>query len=498
MDSKFKFGDKVFYKNIKGRGTITETYFDVNKLTYYYTVEYDDSDRVYHVPEDSLSLASFFPINGKVVAYPKFEIGDMVYNTYMGRFGKVTWYYINTLQNKFMYDIKYTDQEGSKDVPEELLVPVNAAQIHKDIVKKKCYELISNVVKKEVEDNMKFKFDEVHFSSNYSYTYPMTMPKPKHKEPFFITNIKKVIFNPPCTVVLFGDGTKEVVRCQDGEVFDPEKGFAMALCKRYFGSNKNHSNYYELFTKFCPKEEPVVDNGIEDYALCAFNFGKDEKKNNVEKCLKEMPEELRNQIFDVLLKEPKKEVKDSNPCTGCSDRKTGCLTNCQKMQDYVDNMTEEPKKSQPIEPGYFIKHAEERKDKPKKVVLPVTSIKDDASFQVDERRDDTGMIRGVISFVRSTEFTASMFPSSFLAFCRKHDLYFYIVDEVKGGLKKVDPWTVNWQQVVGYLKRGLMESCKKTKAGTKNDRSFLAVDMHKAQFSRLPLELRKANRKEDN
>ena len=100
-----------------------------------------------------------------------------------------------------------------------------------------------------------------------------------------IPEIKKVHFSNGVTVVIFEDGTKSIVRCQEGETFDPEKGLAMAICKKVLGTNKSGSNYYDEFKKWLPKEEPVVDNGIEDYALCAFNFGKDEKKNNVEKCL---------------------------------------------------------------------------------------------------------------------------------------------------------------------------------------------------------------------
>ena len=43
--------------------------------------------------------------------------------------------------------------------------------------------------------------------------------------------IKRVIINEPATIILWEDGSKTVVKCKDGEVFDPEKGIAMAYIK---------------------------------------------------------------------------------------------------------------------------------------------------------------------------------------------------------------------------------------------------------------------------
>lgn len=56
--------------------------------------------------------------------------------------------------------------------------------------------------------------------------------------------IKEVIFNPPATIIFWKDGTKTVVKCQQGELFDAEKGLAMAYIKRLLG---NTGAYNELF-----------------------------------------------------------------------------------------------------------------------------------------------------------------------------------------------------------------------------------------------------------
>lgn len=66
-----------------------------------------------------------------------------------------------------------------------------------------------------------------------------------------VYGIKKVIFNDPATIVFWNDGSKTVVKAHD-EVFDPEKGLAMAISKKLLG---NKGNYYNEFKKWLPEEE---------------------------------------------------------------------------------------------------------------------------------------------------------------------------------------------------------------------------------------------------
>ena len=67
-----------------------------------------------------------------------------------------------------------------------------------------------------------------------------------------IQKIKKVHFNGPCTIVLWDDNTKTIVRAQN-EVFDPEKGLAMAIAKKFLGGNKGR--YFDEFKKWCKPRE---------------------------------------------------------------------------------------------------------------------------------------------------------------------------------------------------------------------------------------------------
>lgn len=58
--------------------------------------------------------------------------------------------------------------------------------------------------------------------------------------------IKKVIFNPPATIVFWNDGSKTVVKAKN-EPYDWEKGLAMAIAKKCYG---NLGNYYNVFKKY--------------------------------------------------------------------------------------------------------------------------------------------------------------------------------------------------------------------------------------------------------
>lgn len=66
--------------------------------------------------------------------------------------------------------------------------------------------------------------------------------------------IKQVIFNGPATIVYWKDGCKTIVKCQEGAVNDPEKGFAMAVARHYFCDILGMSRYDGIFKKYLPKE----------------------------------------------------------------------------------------------------------------------------------------------------------------------------------------------------------------------------------------------------
>ena len=75
-----------------------------------------------------------------------------------------------------------------------------------------------------------------------------------------IPDIKNVIFNDPATIVFWSDGTKTVVKVQDDEPYDAEKGLAMAISKKALG---NQGNYCNVFKKWMPEEDETSSINIE-------------------------------------------------------------------------------------------------------------------------------------------------------------------------------------------------------------------------------------------
>ena len=75
-----------------------------------------------------------------------------------------------------------------------------------------------------------------------------------------VPNIKNVIFNDPATIVFWSDGAKTVVKAQDGEPYDEEKGLAMAISKKALG---NKGNYCNEFKKWLPEEDESMSINIE-------------------------------------------------------------------------------------------------------------------------------------------------------------------------------------------------------------------------------------------
>ena len=133
-----------------------------------------------------------------------------------------------------------------------------------------------------VLDQVKRKYDlEV---KNYIRAYELDLSlypyfKPNTTNTTKLPEIKDVIFNEPATIILWADGTKTVVKCQEGEGYDPEKGMAMAISKKALG---NKGNYCEVFKKWLPEEE-VNDGRVSsnDLRKAFEEFAKVAKEHNI-------------------------------------------------------------------------------------------------------------------------------------------------------------------------------------------------------------------------
>ena len=103
------------------------------------------------------------------------------------------------------------------------------------------------------------------FGSEESYS--------ERKTPY-IPEVKNVYFNEPATVVIWNDGTKTIVRCQEGDVFSKEVGLALCISKKALGNTPNFNN---IFRKWIPQEETVettVEITAENYLTPALKSAK--------------------------------------------------------------------------------------------------------------------------------------------------------------------------------------------------------------------------------
>lgn len=91
-----------------------------------------------------------------------------------------------------------------------------------------------------------------------------------------IPEVREILYNGPATIVFWEDNTKTVVKVQPGEeYYDPDKAFAMAVCKKLFGNKFNHQlakaqkAYEEEHEKcvkaFAKQRAQVVTDVMEDF-----------------------------------------------------------------------------------------------------------------------------------------------------------------------------------------------------------------------------------------
>ena len=85
----------------------------------------------------------------------------------------------------------------------------------------------------------------------------------------------QIIFNPPATIVFWKDGTKTVVKCAEGEKFDPYTGFCYAFTEHFLGSISH-------IKKLCKKSStglPEASESIVEEEKCDGPMSSFEKKS---------------------------------------------------------------------------------------------------------------------------------------------------------------------------------------------------------------------------
>ena len=163
----------------------------------------------------------------------------------------------------FTYDsVLFHEELKKQEMP---IVPayIDKTKPHTLVIPSDRYTMMFNCINK---NNSTTKFDS-------ATSIPKAVPKPTKRLP----EIKNVKFNGPATIVFWADGTKTVVKCQDGDDYSEEVGLAMCIVKKVFG---NTSKYNDIFKKWCPSYDAETDDDeyfseaykqFRNYVLKTFN-----------------------------------------------------------------------------------------------------------------------------------------------------------------------------------------------------------------------------------
>lgn len=111
-------------------------------------------------------------------------------------------------------------------------------------------KLISTSLNDNLEFSCELQCDARQFSKLFKGPSKNELYR-SHKE-----EIKRVIFNEPYTIVIWSNGEKTIVKAQDGEPYDKEKGLAMCFAKYALG---NTCRYFDFFKEVCDEVEEKAE-----------------------------------------------------------------------------------------------------------------------------------------------------------------------------------------------------------------------------------------------
>lgn len=96
-------------------------------------------------------------------------------------------------------------------------------------------------VRLEIKTN---PLDQPVFWDDFDYHYKQKVPTIKHTINYmlFVPTIKKIIRNGPCTIVIWTDGTKTIVRKSEFDQEDDYAAVAQAIAKKIYGGTNAFHN----------------------------------------------------------------------------------------------------------------------------------------------------------------------------------------------------------------------------------------------------------------
>ena len=108
-------------------------------------------------------------------------------------------------------------------------------------------------------DTMRYCYDDVATVKKFSASMELRVDIPGM--------IDRVIFNDPATIIYWKDGSKTVVKRSEDDIWDPEKGFCMAIIKKLYGRTS-------FIKRFMEPEEEMSIRTVEEGCENLKKFGK--------------------------------------------------------------------------------------------------------------------------------------------------------------------------------------------------------------------------------
>lgn len=221
---------------------------------------------------------------------------------------------------------------------------------------------------------------------NYNNMYRYCEADVKATKEFYEYNSKtitKILYNPPATVVFFGNKTKVVAKAIAGDIYDPEKGVAICILKKFAKDEFGH-HWYDILK--IVSDHPAADGTDLEKAIAVTMANKILSKCNSSfaKVMKQFPcinNRLKNKDVLVIkngvgIKLIKNVVKPESELTtaekaiklfneGCSISKIAKMCHISEyyVRKYIDAATSPESK---VKPEKILKKAEKSAKAPKK------------------------------------------------------------------------------------------------------------------------------------
>ena len=226
---RFEFGDD-YDKILMGDYCYTNNYSSIQNLK-----ELAHRQGKPYSPVDTIGNLINIILAHLVKAYPN-DL-DLKFRINLYKIAKRNYWNID-IYNTNPYNVKYTN-------------PKNGNSSQHIFLRRQCDGQPTEVFFTDLEDKLKSRL-KTHDNSLDLMSISSNCALNLSAEPGVVHfAIEKVIFKDPATIVLWEDGSKTVVKVQDGDTFDKEKGLAMALLKKLLGNN---GSYYKEIKRWTEDE----------------------------------------------------------------------------------------------------------------------------------------------------------------------------------------------------------------------------------------------------